>query len=210
MDTRPINYRFVISGCSGGGKSTLLAALAQRGYRVFAEPGREVVKAQLAIGGNGLPWEDGLKFAELCVALGRQHYDAAHDATAPVFFDRSVVDNISGIERAKIPLTSHFRAALAHCCYAQKVFMVPPWPEIYRQDEERRHGFHEAELEYHGLLAAYQALGYQTIVIPKQTVAERANFVEAAIHDGDELGTSPIHPHHVPPEQCANDHGDHR
>lgn len=183
MESGSTNYRFVISGCSGGGKSTLLAELKQRGYRVFAEPGREVVKAQLASGGNGLPWADGLQFAELCVALGRQYYEATSAATSPVFFDRSVIDNIAGIERAKIPLSSHCKDALAHCRYARRVFMVPPWPEIYRQDDERRHSFQEAELEYHGLLSAYQKLGYQTLVIPKQGVAERANFVEAVVFE---------------------------
>lgn len=181
METRPTNYRFVISGCSGGGKSTLLAELAQRGYRVFAEPGREIVKQQLAIGGNALPWKDGLKFAELCVALGRQHYDNARHATAPTFFDRSVIDNISGVERAKVPLSNYFRDTLMYCRYAQSVFMVPPWPEIYRQDEERRHSLQEAEFEYHSLMVAYQTHGYQTIIIPKRTVAERASFVEAVV-----------------------------
>jgi predicted ATPase len=33
----------VISGCSGGGKSTLLAELARRGYRTVEEPGRRIV-----------------------------------------------------------------------------------------------------------------------------------------------------------------------
>lgn len=33
------NY-VVISGCSGGGKSTLLSELAARGYHVVHEPGR--------------------------------------------------------------------------------------------------------------------------------------------------------------------------
>ena len=38
---RPLNV--VISGCSGGGKSTLLAELARRGYAVVEEPGRRII-----------------------------------------------------------------------------------------------------------------------------------------------------------------------
>ena len=34
---------FVLSGCSGGGKSTLLAALARRGFATVEEPGRRIV-----------------------------------------------------------------------------------------------------------------------------------------------------------------------
>jgi putative ribosome biogenesis GTPase RsgA len=33
----------VISGCSGGGKSTLINELRRRGYRVVEEPGRRIV-----------------------------------------------------------------------------------------------------------------------------------------------------------------------
>ncbi len=46
----------VISGCSGGGKSTLLAELARRGHAVVEEPGRRIVAQELARGGPALPW----------------------------------------------------------------------------------------------------------------------------------------------------------
>jgi hypothetical protein len=37
----------VVSGCSGGGKSTLLVEMMRRGYQVYPEPGRQIVKEQL-------------------------------------------------------------------------------------------------------------------------------------------------------------------
>jgi predicted ATPase len=43
----PVDHLVVISGCSGGGKSTLLAELAQRGYGVVEEPGRRIVREEL-------------------------------------------------------------------------------------------------------------------------------------------------------------------
>ncbi|MEW6315305.1 MAG: AAA family ATPase, partial [Pseudomonadota bacterium] len=46
----------VISGCSGGGKSTLLEALRRRGYAVVEEPGRRVIAEQSRNAGDGLPW----------------------------------------------------------------------------------------------------------------------------------------------------------
>jgi predicted ATPase len=39
-----VNRFVVISGCSGGGKSTLLIELGQRGYATVEEPGRRIVK----------------------------------------------------------------------------------------------------------------------------------------------------------------------
>jgi predicted ATPase len=48
----------VISGCSGGGKSTLLAELRGRGYAVVEEPGRRIVREELEGRGAALPWVD--------------------------------------------------------------------------------------------------------------------------------------------------------
>lgn len=42
----------VLSGCSGGGESTLLAELASRGFETGAEPGRKIL--QQALNGAGV------------------------------------------------------------------------------------------------------------------------------------------------------------
>lgn len=42
------NKLIVLSGCSGGGKSTLLAEFSRHGYTVIPEVGRKVYKEQLA------------------------------------------------------------------------------------------------------------------------------------------------------------------
>ena len=38
-----MNRFIILSGCSGGGKSTLLAELARRGFATVEEPGRRIV-----------------------------------------------------------------------------------------------------------------------------------------------------------------------
>jgi predicted ATPase len=59
-----MHERFVlITGCSGGGKSTLLAELHARGHHVVEEPGRRIVKQELKAGGQALPWVDEIAFA---------------------------------------------------------------------------------------------------------------------------------------------------
>ena len=40
---RTMNRRFVVTGGPGGGKSTLLEALAERGYRVAPEAARRLI-----------------------------------------------------------------------------------------------------------------------------------------------------------------------
>lgn len=65
--------------------------------------------------------------------------------------------------------------------YHRRVFLTPPWPEIYVVDPERRHGFEEAVAEYDRLTVAYRSLGYETTILPQVSVAERADLVLKAL-----------------------------
>ena len=58
--------------------------------------------------------------------------------------------------------------------FHHRVFLTPPWPEIYVTDPERTHGLAAAVAEYEHLRTAYPKLEYQTIVLPKVSVAKRA------------------------------------
>jgi predicted ATPase len=62
--------------------------------------------------------------------------------------------------------------------------MVPPWPELFAADPERRHGLEAAVAEYEALLSSYPAHGYEVVVVPRGSVAERADFLEAAVGEG--------------------------
>lgn len=170
----------VVSGCSGGGKSTLLAELAARGHATFAEPGRQVVKAELASGGNALPWRDARGFAEACIRLGLRQYEEAQAQGGLSFHDRSIIDAVSALAFMQVPRTDDVVEALARCRYDAHVFMAPPWPEIYRTDAERRHGFEDALAEYERLLKTYTGLGYEIVELPKRPVAQRAAIILAA------------------------------
>ena len=44
--------------------------------------------------------------------------------------------------------------------------MAPPWPEIFRQDRERKQDFDQAVRTYDALVATYTAVGYDLVVIP--------------------------------------------
>jgi predicted ATPase len=171
-----------VSGCSGGGKSALLDEMATRGYAVFPEPGRQVVKEELLVGGDALPWTDELRFAERCIARAAYFFNMARPETGPVLFDRSIVDVVAALER-RGAVPAHCAAAARAYRYGPRVFLVPPWRELFAADPERRHGFEAAVAEYEGLLRAYPAHGYTTLVVPKASVSERADFLEAALAD---------------------------
>jgi hypothetical protein len=44
--------------------------------------------------------------------------------------------------------------------YHRRVFLTPPWPQIYSTDPERRHSLEKALPEYRLLLETYPSLGY--------------------------------------------------
>jgi predicted ATPase len=168
----------VVSGCSGGGKSALLSEMARRGYEVNPEPGRQIVKEQAYVGGDGLPWANVPKFTALCVSRAVHFYNAARPVDRCVLFDRSIVDAISYLARLGLPVPQDLRHALARYRYAPTVFLTPPWKELFENDAQRRHTFADAVAEYQGLLAAYPANGYAIELIPKAGVEARADFLE--------------------------------
>jgi predicted ATPase len=180
------NYYVVLSGCSGAGKSSLLRELARRGYRVFAEPVRQIIKEQTYIGGDALPGKDFYKLVELSVSRSMNNMISAAAARSHVFFDRSIVDMFSGLERMKVSVPTHLVTAVQKFKYNRKVFITPPWREIFCNDNERTHSFDDSVAEYAMLLKTYPRLGYELILVPKVSVPERADFVlhQLGLSDG--------------------------
>jgi predicted ATPase len=160
----------------------LLAELARRGYATVEEPGRRIVKEELAKGGTALPWTEPEAFLRRAFDLALADRIEASRAEGWVFFDRGIVDAAAGLERScggsmSAPLGASHR-------YHRRVFLTPPWPEIHVTDDERRHGLEEAIAEYEHLRDVIPALGYEVTLLPKVGVAERADFVLAMLEDG--------------------------
>jgi predicted ATPase len=171
----------VLSGCSGGGKSSLLAELGRRGYAIYEEPGRQVVKEQLLIGGDALPWANLDLFLELTISRSINHLVEAARSDVITFFDRGIVDQLGGYKSRGMETPEHFRRAVEHFRYRETVFMVPPWREIFANDAERRHSFEDSVAMYDALVETYAHFGYRPVVIPKIDVAARADFVLAQL-----------------------------
>lgn len=167
--------RFIIlSGCSSGGKSTLLAELARCGFATVEEPGRRIVIEETRNDGTALPWTDIEAFARRAIAMTLEDRQKA-PPQGLVFFDRSLIDAASALHHVS---GDGFIDTLRHAHrYNRVVFLTPPWPEIYRGDDERRHGFDAAVEEYERLLGDYARLDYETVILPKMPVSERADRV---------------------------------
>lgn len=170
-----MNRRVLISGCSGGGKSALLVELAARGFSVVEEPGRRIVRQELAENGRALPWIDMAAFARRAIGMAIEDHVAARSQPGWTFFDRGLVDAAVALQHATGgPMPEELIAANR---YHGQVFLTPPWPEIYDTDPERRHGFDAAVAEYDRLAEILPRLGYEIVVLPKAEIGFRADFL---------------------------------
>ena len=177
-----MNRLVLISGCSGGGKSTLIAEFAARGHATVEEPGRRIVKQELEGDGAALPWVDMAAFARRAIEMAMADHKAAPEQSGWTFFDRGLIDAAAAHQHLTgEPILE--KLGVAHR-YHQRVFLTPPWPEIYTTDPERRHGFDEAVAEYIRLASVYPKLGYDVVILPKITVASRADFILARLDQG--------------------------
>ncbi|MEQ9144625.1 MAG: AAA family ATPase [Parvibaculaceae bacterium] len=169
--------RFLLSGCSGGGKSTLLSVLAGRGYLTFEEPGRRIVREALANGEDTLPWENPEAFATRAIELSVAAFDAAAGEEGLVFYDRSFIDAVSYLEHSCGHVDAMHQALIEERRFERTVFLAPPWAEIFVNDAERQGAFDQAVKEFHRLERAFSEFGYEPVLLPRVSVEERIDFL---------------------------------
>ena len=61
--------------------------------------------------------------------------------------------------------------------YAPRVFVAPPWQEIYTTDTERKQDFAEAQCTYELIVRVYEECGYELVELPRLAPNERASFI---------------------------------
>ena len=170
----------VITGGPGSGKTTLVDRLREHGYPAVGEAGRAIIRDQVAIGGIAHHTADWTVGAEVLLAWEMRSYrEATADARAGqlVFFDRGIPDLVGYHPMMGGRTPPHFLAAAARFRYRRRVFVAPPWPEIYVNDAERKQDLAEAIRSYHAVVDAYESCGYELVTLPKSTVDERVDFV---------------------------------
>lgn len=167
----------VVTGGPGSGKTTLIEALAAAGHRVMPEAGRAVIRAQLAAGGQGLPWADRGLFAALMLEQDRRSHAQALAGSGLVFFDRGIPDIAGYLALCGLAEPEALVQAARTCRYRPSVFIAPPWPEIFTQDAERKQDLAEAQRTYEAMRAVYPRYGYRLVELPRMSVAERVGFV---------------------------------
>jgi predicted ATPase len=98
-----------------------------------------------------------------------------------VVFDRGVPDVLGYLRLSELPVPSHVDRATQVFRYHRRVFVAPPWPEIFASDAERKQSLAEAQATYEVMIDTYSALDYKLIPLPLGSVQERVQFVLASV-----------------------------
>ena len=173
--TDMINLRFVITGGPGAGKTTILNALAARGFQCVPDSARALIKRRKAAGlsPRPSPAQFGTEMLQEDIAQ-YQRTPVHHD---PVFFDRGVGDALGFLYLHGTLSLAEVATSIKAWPYNEIVFLLPPWPEIYIQDAERDQSFAEAVAVYEVVREWYGRWRYRLVEIPRGRVEDRADFV---------------------------------
>lgn len=168
--------RIILTGGPGGGKTTLIDALRARGYACVNEVGRAIIQKEVESGGNALPWADKKSFMQRMFEAQLLAFEECMDSPV-VFFDRGLLDTLAYARLERLPINEEMIQQAKEMRFYHKVFITPPWEEIYAQDEERKQDFAEAVRTYEYMAAIYGEFGYTVLDLPKASVERRIEFI---------------------------------
>ena len=170
---------FVITGGPGVGKTTLLNALEKKGFSVVMEDARRIIQEQIQTDGEGLPWKNKTYYAQLMLATSLETYQRTIDETSSniVFFDRGILDTICYMKMENISISEEMNTLINVHPYNRKVFILPPWEEIYVTDNERKQTWDEAVKTFDIMKQTYLEYGYEVVEVPKSSVGQRCKFI---------------------------------
>lgn len=171
----------VITGGPGSGKTSVINALAKKGYTCFEEISRQVILDARKEGVEQLFLTDPLNFSERVLKQRITQYNTAIKSDkAIVFLDRGILDVQAYMDFKGDNYPKFFREACKNHKY-DAVFILPPWDTIFTTDNERYESFEEATQIHHALVKTYTTYNYNLNEVPFGTIEARANHIINAI-----------------------------
>ena len=177
-----MHNKVIVSGGPGFGKTSIIDELEARKFHCMHEVSRSIIKEQLESGGDILPWKNLTTFSRLLFERRVKQFEKA-PSTNFVFFDRGIPDIIAYMGKDELEIPSSYMLKVEECSYHNTVFIVPPWQEIYKNDLERMEDYPTACAVNEVIISTYQNLGYTTVILPKVSVKERADYILAHLEN---------------------------
>ena len=168
---------YVITGGPGAGETAILRELQRRGFACVPEAARQIIQEQVSNGGDAVPWLNTERYTSLMLKKSVEDYLAHAGAEQATFFDRGILDTITHarINQFLLPDEAYLQAQKYR--YNRKVFLAPPWQQIYSTDSERKQTFEEAMISFQMNKEVYTEYGYELVEIPCAAVETRVDFI---------------------------------
>ena len=176
--------KIVITGGPGTGKTSIINTLKEKGFFCFDEVIRSLtleakksvdeasqVSNPIAFANN--PLDFNMKLLNGRIA---QFKLAESQKKQLSFFDRGIPDVLAYMDFFNQEYDSIFTNACKQHIYTT-LFLLPPWKNIYKRDNERFETFEEAEKIHEHLVSTYKEFGYNVIEVPFGTIEKRTNFI---------------------------------
>jgi len=169
--------KIVITGGPSSGKTTLIHFLQEQGFQCIQEISRSITLEAQKEGIDQLFLTDPLLFSQkLLDGRLQQFKNTTHFKKTVLFYDRGLPDVTAYMDFTECDYPDSFFKICNNNRY-DMVFLLPPWKDIYEQDNERYESFEEAKIIYRYLLKGYQEYGYEVIEVPTGSLEYRMEFI---------------------------------
>ena len=176
--------RIVVTGGPGTGKTVLISSLEENGYHCFHEVirtmtldalGEVAVEDRLV---NPIDFvQDAKSFNDELIEARLKHFINGNTIKKDyLFYDRGLPDVIAYMNYFDQPSEKRYADLCMENRY-NEVLILPPWKEIYVQDNERMEDYEQACGIHEQLEKTYIDLGYTPIEVPFGTIENRLQFV---------------------------------
>lgn len=169
--------RIVITGGPGSGKTSLIQHLEELGYLCLPEISREVTRRAQEDGIEQLFLEDPIQFSQLLLKGRVEQFHSANAFSGPyLFYDRGLPDVTAYLDYLRTSYDQQFTETCFQHQY-DTVFLLPPWRDIYVQDNERYEPYAEAERIFHFLHEGYRGYKYNVHHVPVGSIDYRCSYI---------------------------------
>ncbi len=106
----------------------------------------------------------------------KQFHEGDHCRAPILFYDRGMPDVTAYMDS----VGTHYPGNFTKTCMKYRydhVFVLPPWEDIYVQDNERYESFEQAKKIFQFLKKSYSQYGYNVHPVPPAPVQGRAEYI---------------------------------
>lgn len=163
--------KILITGGPGSGKTALINALENRKFNCEHEIVRNLTLEGKGNGIDQIFLKDPLIFSEKLLELRIGQFNKKQ-ISENTFYDRGVHDVLAYLNYIKVKY-DHLLTEKAEKIKYDKVFILPPWKDIYRQDEIRYESFNESVKIHDEIVKIYNFFKMKIIILKTGTIDQR-------------------------------------